>query len=208
MTSRQTALAGAAFAPAFVAGLLLVNNPGGDASAARFAAFYGDAGNRARLIVAAALLCVAALAWLVFVTGLRERLAAGAASRLAAAAGTASATLICVCGALLAAVPAAISFGGAPVPSADLERVVPLAGYITLGLFAMPAAALTLATIGIGTLRERTLPRPLAWAAIAVAILLLGSLEFFPMAALILWVAATVITLARRPLRIPLPATP
>jgi hypothetical protein len=39
-----------------------------------------------------------------------------------------------------------------------------------------------------------------------LAIVLLGSLEFFPMPALVLWVAATCIVLARRPLRIPLPA--
>lgn len=203
MTSRHTALAGAVFAPAFAAGVLLVNNPDGDAPDARFAVFYGDAGNRTRLIVAGALLCVAALSWLLFATGLRERLGSGTPGRIAGAASTVAAALICVCGALLAAVP----LGNAPVPGADVDRVLPLAGYVTLCLFAMPAAALTLAAIGIGALRQHALPRPLAWSALVAAVLLLGSLEFFPMAALVLWVAATVLVLARRPLRIPLPAT-
>jgi len=207
MTSRHTALAGAVFVPAFAAGMLLVNNPDGNASDARFAAFYGDSGHRGQLIVAGACLCVAALSWLVFTIGLRERLGEGTPERIAGGSATLAAALICVGGTLLAAIPAAVSLGNAPLPGADLERVLPIGGYLAICLFGMPATSLTLVAVGTGALREQALPRPLAWSALITSVLLLGSLEFFPIVALILWVAAAVIVLARRPLRIPLPAT-
>lgn len=53
-------------------------------------------------------------------------------------------------------------------------------------------------------MREDLLPRPLAWAAIVVAVLLLASVGYFPMFGLVLWVIAATVVLARRPLRIPI----
>jgi len=206
MTSRQTALAGALFVPLFVAGLLLVDNPDGNSSPATFAAYYANHAHRVHMITSAILLSAAALAWIVFVTGLRERVGSGAGEKIAGTAAAATAALIGVAATCLVAIPAGITFGSAPVPGADLPRFLPTAGYAALTLFAMPAAALTVASLCLAALRAEALPKSVAWGGVAAAIVLLGSLEFFPMLALVLWVVATCVVLARRPLRIPLPA--
>jgi hypothetical protein len=206
VTSRQTAGAGFVFVLTFVAALLVVNNPDSDASAATFVRYYRDGGNRAHLLVTAALLGVAALAWLAFAAGLRERLADGAGSRLAAVGSAVTAALLCVCGVLVAAIPAAMTFSSAPAPGPDAARYLPLGGYLALAAFAMPAAGLTVTAVCVGALRQDVLPRPLAWAGVAAAVVLLASVLFFPMTALVLWVLAACLVLVRRPLRIPLPA--
>jgi hypothetical protein len=206
MTSRRTALSAAVFVIAFVVGLLLVNNPDTNSPASTFTRYYENSGNRVHLVVAAALLSLAALAWMVVVTGLRERIGDGVPARLAAMSAAATAALLGVCGTLVAVIPAAMTFASAPAPGADVARYVPIAGYLGLTFFAMPAAALTVTCISLAALRTATLPPWLAYAGFAVSLLLLASVEFFPMLGLVLWVAATAVVLARRPLRIPLPA--
>jgi uncharacterized protein DUF4386 len=207
MTSRRTALACVVFTVTFVAGLLLVNNPDTDSSARTFARYYSATGNRVHLIAAASLLCVAALTWIVVIAGLRDRVGDGAAARVATAGSSAAAALLGVCGTLLAAIPLAMSESGAPAPGADVARFVPLAAYIALAMFAMPAIGLTVAAICVAALRTATLPRWLAWLGIAGSVLLLVSVFFFPMVVFIVWMVSTAVVLARRPLRIPLPAT-
>jgi hypothetical protein len=208
MTSRQTALGGALFVPAYVVGLALVNNPDLSSTPAAFARYYASSGNRAHLIAAAVLLAVSALLWVVFAIGLRERLAETTATRLAAAGTVATAALIGVAGTLISAIPFAMTFSSAPAPGVDLERYLPIAGYLALTVFGMPMAALTIGAVCVASLRQGALPRWLAWSGIGAAILLVGSVEFFPMVALVLWVAASCVVLSRRPLRIPLPTTP
>jgi hypothetical protein len=204
MTSRQTSAAGAVFVAAFVAGLMLVNNPDGDSSPATFAAWYASRGHRVHLILAAILLSLAGLAWIVFVSGLRDRLPENAAvGRIAGACAAATSAMLGVAGTMVAAIPAAMSIGGTPAPGVDLERLLPHAAYAALTLFAMPAVALTLVVVSVAALRTGALPAALAWGGIATAVVLLASLEFFPMIALVLWVAAASVVLARRPLRIP-----
>jgi hypothetical protein len=204
VTSRQTALAGLVFVIAFVTGMLLISPPDATASDAAFRAFYGDAGQRGKLIAGAVLVVVAALAWLVFATGLRERVGDGAAGRILGSAAAASTALLLAAAAVIAVLPLDAAFGDRQVLP-DLERVLPATGYALLVLGAMPAAALSVATVAYAGLRRATLPRALAWTGIVVAVLLLGSAAWFPMFTLVLWVIAAAITLARRPLRIPLP---
>jgi hypothetical protein len=207
MTSRQTSAAGLGFVATFVAGLGLVNNPDTDSAPARFTSYYAQSGNRAHLIAAAGLFSLSALAWVLFASGLRERLSSPSAGRVAAMAAGAAASLIGVCATLMAAIPVAITVSHAPLPGVDMARFLPLAGYVTLTFFAMPLVALTLAAVSVDTLRAGLLPRWLGVSGLVAAVLLLGSVVFFPMLALIAWVLAASITLGRRPLRIPLPVT-
>src|SRR5689334_5450584 len=102
MTSRRTSLAAAIFVVTFVAGPLLVDNPDSGSSATTFARYYAKGGNRVRLILSAALLSASALAWIVTVAGLRERVGGGGAGRVATTAAAATAALIGVGGTLLA----------------------------------------------------------------------------------------------------------
>jgi hypothetical protein len=208
MSSRQTALAGAIFVPAFLLGLFLADEPDPSTSPAGLAAWYGVRAHRLHLLAAAAMLCVAALAWVVFVNGLRERVVTSeTAGRIASAASIMTGSLLAVAGTLYAAVPAGMTFGGAPEPGPDAARFLSMGSYLAVGLFAMPAVSLTLVAIAVSAQRSRALPTGLTWAGILAAAVLLGSVEFFPMLALVLWVSATCIVLARRPLRIPLPTT-
>jgi hypothetical protein len=207
MTSRQTALAGAVFVPAFLLGLFLANEPDPSNSPAVLAAWYGVRAHRVHLLLGAAMLCLAGLAWIVFVSGLRDRVAHGAAGRIATATSAMTASLLGVAGVLYAAVPAGMAFGGAPVPGPDAARFLSMASYIAVGLFAMPAVSLTLVVVSLAARRSGALPAGLAWSGVCAAVLLLGSVEFFPMLALVLWVVAACVVLARRPLRIPLPST-
>ncbi len=207
MTSRRTALSAVVFLVAFIAGVFLDNDPDTDASAATFTRYYASHDHRVQMILSAALLSLAALAWVVTVGGLRDRVGDGTAARIATSGAAVTAALIGVAATLLSAIPAAMTFGGAPEPSADLARFLPQAGYMALTFMAMPAAALTVAAICVAALRANALPRWLAYAGFAAAVLLLASFVFFPMAALVVWVVATAVVLARRPLRIPLPAT-
>lgn len=203
MTSRRTALAAAIFVVTFVAGLFLVNNPDTNSSAETFARFYAQSGNRVHLVLAAALLSASAVAWIVTANGLRERLGDGAATRIATTAAAATAALIGVAGTMLAAIPAAMAFGSAPAPGTDMARFLPQAGYAALTLFAMPTAALTVTAVCIAALRTGALPRWLAYFGFVASLALLGSLEFIPMLLFVIWVVATAVVLARRPLRIP-----
>jgi hypothetical protein len=203
MTSRRTALAAAIFVVTFVAGLFLVNNPDTNSSAGTFARFYAQSGNRVHLVLAAVLLSASAIAWIVTVNGLRERLGDGAATRIATTAAAATAALIGVAGTMLAAIPAAMAFGSAPAPGTDMARFLPQAGYAALTLFAMPTAALTVTAVCIAALRTGALPRWLAYFGFVASLALLGSLEFIPMLLFVIWVVATAVVLARRPLRIP-----
>jgi hypothetical protein len=183
-----------------------VNNPDTDSSAATFTRYYENSGNRVHLIVAAVLLSLAALAWIVTVNGLRERIGDGIAARIATTAAAATGALIGVCGTLLAVIPAAMAFSSAPAPGADVARYVPIAGYLGLTFFAMPMAGLTVTCVCVGALRTAALPRWLAYLGVVASVALVASFEFFPMALFVVWVIATAVVLARRPLRIPLPA--
>lgn len=203
MTSRQTALAGALFGPAFGAALLLVSPPDGGDSDAAFTRFYADQGHRTSFLVGGVLMGIAALAWIVFSIGLRARAGDGTPGRIASGASLVGAALMCAGAALVMAVPGSISINHAPVPDPDLLRLVVFAGYTTLTVFAMPAVAVGLVAAMAGGLGEELLPRPLAWTAFAVAALLLLSVAWFPMLLLALWAVAAAVVLARRPLRIP-----
>lgn len=205
MTSRHTALAATVFVVTFVAGLFLVDNPDTNSSPATFVHYYSQSGNRVHLILSGVLLSAAALAWILTVTGLRERVGDGVAARIAATAAAATAALLGVAGTMIAVIPAAMAFGSAPAPGGDLARFLPQAGYVALTMFAMPAAALTVTSLCLGALRSGTLPRWLAYLGFAASVLLLGSLEFFPMALFVVWMLAVAGVLARRPLRIPVP---
>jgi hypothetical protein len=207
MTSRRTALAGALFLPTFVAGLVLVNNPDQSSPAATFTRYYESGGNRAHLIVSGISLSLAALLWVVFTTGLCERLGETTGARIAAAGAVATAALIDVAGALLSAISFAMTFSSAPAPGVDVARYLPIGGYLALTVFGMPMAALTIGAVCVSALRQGVLPRWLAWSGVVTAVLLIGSVEFFPMVVLVLWIAAACVVLARRPLRIPFPAS-
>jgi hypothetical protein len=196
MTSRQTAVAGFAFGPLLLAALICASTPDSDRSDAYWVRFFTDGSRQARLIVSGALLILAALAFVFFMAGLRDRAGAGA---LPAGFATMAAALMAVAGVLELIVPAVLADSASYVPDPNVLRILTEIGYAVLALAAMPAAAL-----GLGLLmRAAQLPRPLVVSGLVICVLQLAALYYLPMILLALWSVAAAILLARRPLRIP-----
>jgi hypothetical protein len=196
MTSRQTALAGTAFGPLFIAALLLASTPDTGESDAYWSSYFATGDHQARLIISGALLILAALAHVFFMTGLRDRTGAGA---LPAGFATMAAALMSVAGLLTLMVPSVAAEGARYLPDADVLRLLTEVGYAVLAFCAMPAAAIALAQ----TLRAGGLPRPLVIAGLVICVLQIGAIYYLPMLLFGVWSIAVAAVLARRPLRIP-----
>ncbi|MGZ4648817.1 MAG: hypothetical protein ACXVYC_21130 [Blastococcus sp.] len=204
-TARLAPLSGVAGIACLVAGLATDHAPTSSWSDARISAWYTTHGN-GEWLVSAYLIAAAAPLLLIFAGGLGERLAAAGASRVSRSvllgAGTAFAVTVLAGAALYAGVPAARVFAKAPAPSADISRYLLGASYGALVMFSAFAAALFAATVSIGSLRSRAIPRWLAIAGIPLSVLMLAN-AVMPMAVITLWFLVTSVTLTVRPLRTP-----
>ncbi len=196
MTSRQTAFAGFAFGPLLLAGLVLGSTPDNNRSDAYWVRYFSDNGHDLRLVVSGLALVLAALAWIPFSTGLRER---GGASRAAAGFAALAAAAVSIGGTLTSLVPALALEGNHYVPDADVLRFMSEIGYSVLAFNGLLAAGVALALI----VRAGGLPRPLAVTAYAVCVLQIAAVFFLPMVLFGVWAIAAAIVLVRRPLHIP-----
>lgn len=102
--------------------------------------------------------------------------------------GSAFAATLLVGAGLYAAVPASMTFAGAPAPTAAVSRAMLGASYGILVMFMALAAALVTLTISVAALRARILPRWVAIGGIPAAILMLAN-AVLPMAVIALWFA-------------------
>jgi hypothetical protein len=209
--ARLAPLSGVAGIACLVAGLATDKAPTSSWSDARITDWYATHGN-GEWLVSAYLIAAAAPFQLIFAGLLRERHATAGASRISRSvllgAGTAFAVTALVGAALYAGVPAARVFAKAPSPSPDISRYLLGASYGTLVMFSAFAAALLAATVSIGSLRSRAIPRWLAIAGIPMSVLMLAN-AVMPMAVITLWFLITGITLTVRPLRataVPVPS--
>ena len=189
ISTRLAPLSGAAGIACIVAGLATDQAPTSSWSDGRITAWYATHGNGEWLL--SAYLIAAAAPFLMIFTGVvRERLAAAGASRVVRSvvlsAGTAFAITALVGAALDAGVPAARVFSKAPAPSPDISRYLLGTAYGTLVMFSAFAAALLAATISVGSLRTRAVPRWLAVAGIPMSVLMLAN-AVMPMAVITLW---------------------
>jgi hypothetical protein len=200
-TSRIAPFAGIAFVVLYVIAWFVSQSPDSDDSAATIAAYYGDKDHRVWMIVSAYAFIVAGLLFLCFLAGLRGRLRAaeggdGTLSDFSFAAGILFVALL-IAGALaLAAVPAAISFGGADRPAdGDVVNFIQSAGYGLILVGGMLSAAAMIVAASIVVLRTQVLPAWTAWLGFVAALLLLPAVLWFPQIALLVWVTAISIAL-------------
>jgi hypothetical protein len=167
--------------------------------------WWSDSGNRAMVLIGAYVLTLSALSFLAFISVLRSRIAAveaGAAqlSRYAFAAGVILAVTIIAGAVAQAAIAGQIEFQDAPVPDdADLLRIFPQLGIGLMLLGGGLAAALMIAATSWAILRTGALARWLGWLGLVCAVILLASVFFIPMVALLIWVLAASVELWRRP---------
>ena len=162
---------------------------------------YADEGNRRNDIILTALLAPAALAFVWFASHLRSLLAAAAPRSalptLALGAGVASAALLLVA----AATFGSISF---TYEEGDFEldpNTARLVGSIGYGVFvgSMWMAGLVVLATSLVALRTRVLPAWLAWLGLLVTLALAFAFAFFPVFALLAWVAIVSVVLLARP---------
>ena len=190
--TRLAPFAGIVFAILLVAGFVSAGESPDYTDAKGWEAYFSDSGNRTQRILASYLLVIAGFAFLWFVTGLVNRLRAVMGddrgySTAMLASGLVSVVFQLAAATTMLSVPASITFGSAPVPTADLAIQLEQLG---IGLLLVPgllSAALFVALTLVAALRTGILPNWLAWFGFVVAgLLLLGPL-FLPAIFLPLW---------------------
>jgi hypothetical protein len=199
-------IAAIVFAVLFVVGFLLTTDtPDGDESDLKWIRHFADSGNRRMIIIGVILLTLAAVAFLIFLGALRERLRGAAAgsewiSTIAFASGIAFVAMIGVFAVGVGSVAAGITFGDNPVPrDASIMRSFESLGFGGLLLFGAAFAGLLIFTTSIVSGRAALLPRWLVVTGYVVGVLVfLGGLLFFPIILLVLWMLAIGIVMVSR----------
>lgn len=168
---------------------------------------YADEGNRRNDIILTFLLASAALAFVWFTSHLRSLLAAAAPRSalptLALGAGVASAGLLLVAAATFGSISFTYEEGDFALDP-NTARLVGSIGYGVLVGSMWMAGLLVLAT-SLVALKTRVLPAWLAWLGLLVTLALVFAFAFFPIFALLAWVALVSVLLLARP---PVLATP
>lgn len=199
-------IAAIVFAVLFVIGFLLTSDtPDGDESDLKWVRYFADSGNRRMIVTGAILLTLAAVAFLIFLGVLRERLRGAAPgsewiSTITFASGIAFVTMIAAFTVGKGAVAAGITFGDNPVPrDASIMRTFESLGFGSLLLFGAGFAGLVIFTTSIVSGRAALLPSWLVVTGYIVGVIVfLGGLLFFPIILIVLWMLAIGIVMVSR----------
>jgi hypothetical protein len=199
---RWEPLTGIAFAVLFVAGWMIVNTPDTNASNGEWTKYFSDRGHRAAVLVSAYMVLVAGLCLLAFLTTLWTRIASAQRTRAISPLGLIAAGVAAACIALGAVVQASVSgamiFGSMPEPGADTLRLVFNMMFPFVAVAGMIAASVSVATLSIQAYGAGLLGRTLLVLSLIVAVGLLGSVFFIPMALLPIWALVMTVVLVRR----------
>jgi hypothetical protein len=205
LVGRLAPIAGILFAILLVVGTGLIgDHPDPDASEQEIADYFADSDKHTLNIVGAYFWALAGVAFLLFLSYLRSVLrqaegGAGTLANLCFASGLAFTILLMTGGAAIAAVAGAIEFRDAPITTVDLIRTLPQMGYAIILLGGGFAAIGVVLTTSIIILQTGVLPQWLGWLGIVAAIVLIFSIIFLPMIALVVWVLAVSIVLLIQP---------
>jgi hypothetical protein len=168
------------------------------ASDARIADWYAVHGDTSWLAAAAVTVLAAPLLW-IFAVGVRDRLAAGGASRtlqaVAAGAGKVFALTVLVFGLLYAAIPLSRVLTVVGAPSGAVSRFWDAAVFGEYIVASTLSAAVLIAAVSVAALRRRGVPLGLGIAGIPLVVLTLAT-PVLPMAGITLWFLVSGITLA------------
>ena len=135
---------------------------------------WSDPANQRDMALSMYFFIAAAPCFLIFLTGLRARLAtaeggASSLSNLAFALGTCLASTLIVVAIARGGLAHSVRFGDEPLPGVDTLRTFTTIPTLMVHLAVMPLAALTVATASISMLRSGALARWLGWAGLVVA---------------------------------------
>lgn len=199
---RWLPLTGIAAIVFFIVGVVASSPPGSGASDARWIAAYTGSHDASHITTGVCLI-LSGLAFLLFVVSLWQRITEHAAQTQRPgplpliAVGVTAACMSA--GGVLMAAPSAVVSGGGPVPAADLLRFCNAAGFTMVGVPGMLAAALAIAAVSLQGRRAGVFGRRLQVFGFVVSVILLASLEFFPILAWLAWLLVLAVFQLRRP---------
>ena len=198
--SRYVPLSGIAFVVCFIGSVVASSPPSDSASDTRWIADYATSSNRDGHIATGVLLVLAGLCLLVFLNDLWTRVAARRShtNPLPVAAAAVAAGCMAVGGVAMAATSAMLS-NSAPLPPADLLRLGNDTGFAMVGIPGMLATALAVACLAVQAHAAGIFGPRLRAFSLVVAVLLLASFLFLPIAALLFWLVVVAVVLLRQP---------
>ncbi|HEX6492678.1 MAG TPA: hypothetical protein VF112_04155 [Candidatus Dormibacteraeota bacterium] len=199
---RWEPLTGVAFIALFLAGVLMQNSPNPDESNAVWTSYFADRAHQAVVTISGFLLVASGLCLVAFLTTVWQRVAAARRPAMSnplpvIAAGIAGAAIV-VGGVAQAAVTGTIIFGSQPEPGVDVLRLSQDLGIPIIMVVGMSAAALSIAAVSIQAYSAGIFGRKLLTLGEVVAVGLLLSVFFFPMALLVIWTGVITTVLLRR----------
>jgi len=205
---RRTGIAGLVFVVLFVVGWMVGGGtPDYDAPDEEWVNWFADEDNTLSAVAGMFTLALSAVVFVPFLTGLLRRVRravtdAEGLPMIALAAGILFSATTVIAAVAINQVAAAIELGGGgggdyPIPGADVLRQAEQLGF-NIGLLGGGwAAALCVAAVSWSARGTSSLPAWLSTAGLAVAVVLLFSVFFLPMALFALWVLAVSIVLVR-----------
>jgi hypothetical protein len=189
---RWAALGGAAYVVLFIAGILVKDSgvPDFDAPNAKVIAYYSDSGHRDKIALGWALVVLGVFCFLWFLSAMREFMrrigADGLLTNLATIGGAVYAALALTGIALETGIQTMSDDTYRDQVYPGLIHAARDAGYVLHATGGAGASALIIAA-SLAALRARLVPGWAGWAGIVIGILALGSIFFFPMALIALW---------------------
>ena len=195
--------AGVAYVVFFVASVMVSNPPADSASDSTWTSRYTGRSEQAGHLATALLLLLAGLALMTFLVALWRRIAevhpAGSPSRLPIAAAATTAALMGAGGMVMGYVSGGEIMGSYPLPSADLLRMSNDLGFALAGVAGSWAAAVAVATLSVQGHAAGVFGSRMRAAGLVTALLLLLSMLFLPILALLIWVLTAAIAWIRTP---------
>ena len=195
--------AGIAYVVFFLASVLISNPPADKASDPTWTARYTGTSEQAHHLATAFLLLLAGLALMTFLVALWRRIAEAdpmsSPSRLPIAAAGAAAALLGAGGMVMGYICGGELLGHYPLPSADLLRMSNDLGFALAGVAGSWAAAVAVATLSIQGHAAGVFGAKMRAAGISTALVLLFSILFMPILALLAWVLTAAILWIRHP---------
>jgi hypothetical protein len=194
--SRIAGIAAIIFAVLFVAAMIAPGEPPeDDAPDDELVEYYEDSGNQQALLAAVYMMTVAAASLIVLATiGFRSGTTLAAIARAMA---YLAATAFAFGSVAFATVGVENMMSDAPIDP-GVARFLPSLGYGTILVVGGLAAALMVGAASLDWQRSRAMPNWLCWLGFVFAVVLLFSILFIPMIALILWALIVGIVLLSR----------
>ena len=189
--ARWEALSGLGFVVLFLSSVLVSNPPADNAPDATWIANYTGRAHQASHLATGLLLVLAGLCLLTFLTGVWRRVVSSAgfgASPLPVAAAAVSAACMAAGGVVMAFVSGGELVGKYPLPPADVLRLSNDLGFALAGVAGMLAAGFAVVVLSVQRFRAGVFGRKMLVFGILVGVVLLGSIAFVPIFALLVWV--------------------